>query len=344
MFRLRGACGIFGACGFAAPRHAGPSEEILAQLDLLVSFVGEQAGQLPGGMFVDLEVEGAPGSEHPPPGPRNGAVEAEPVVVGDEQRLRGLVVADIGVHRRAVALGYVGRVRDKEVEPLSEGLLETRGVGRCTERIGAADRDPCAEAAAVRGGDGECRRREVGGKDFGPGTCQGQRGGDAAAPGSDVEHPPGLRLLAEDPVDQLLGLGTRNQHPFAHGEAVSVEVGRSEDVLQGLSRRKALGRRLQPPRGFGCYLPDGVGEELREAHGGTFSHEPPREVPGLARVVERGEACGGAVDGFAEGHASWKFARAMATAASTTTAPRRATHVSCRPRIVSGSTRCVSRL
>ena len=74
---------------------------------------------------------------------QDGAVETDGVVVGDEQRQAGFVVADVGVHRRAVALGNVGRIRYDRVEPLRKSLLQP------VQGIGFAERDRCAELLEI---------------------------------------------------------------------------------------------------------------------------------------------------------------------------------------------------
>ena len=94
--------------------------------DVGISFALQHADDFVRGVFVNLEPEPSAGYEHPPPCLRDGPVEADAVIVRDEQRHGGFVVADVGVHLRAVAFGHIGRVRHDRVETLREleGLID----------------------------------------------------------------------------------------------------------------------------------------------------------------------------------------------------------------------------
>ena len=300
-----------------------------------ISFALQHADDLVCGVFVNLEPEPPVGHEHPPPCLRDGPVEADAVVVRDEQRHGGFVVADVGVHLRAVAFGHIGRVRHDRVETLRECLRQS------AERVGLAERDPGVERPEILRGDGQRVIRNIGRENLRVGKPQRQRRRDAAASGPHVENPPGPALAAQHPVHQLLGFGTRNQHSRAHGEAVPVKFGVSDDVLQRFSGRKTLRDLLRPLRGD---LRPGIGQQRRQRDSRELCDGVAGYCAGFALSVEGHEACGQSVDGIAAGHRRMKLARAMATAASTTTAPRRATQVSWRPRISSGSTRPVASL
>ena len=87
------------------------------------------------------------------------------------------MVADVGVHRRAVALGNVGRIRDDEVESASENRLQPSDPvppSVLRECVGPAEVDPGPELAAILRGHFEGLFREVGGRDFGFGKFQRQ--------------------------------------------------------------------------------------------------------------------------------------------------------------------------
>ena len=245
------------------------------------------------------------------------------------------MVADIGVHRRAVALGNIGRIRHDHVETLRKGL------GQSSERIRLAERHVCAQRPEILRGDGQRIVRNVGGENRCPGQSQGQRCCDTAASRSDIQHSLGCLFVAQNPVDELFGLGTRDQYPFAYGKAAAVEFRISDDVLQGFPGYKL---RFGPGQS-----PDGefrlrIGQQRRRRESRKLGYGGQRDAAGFACVVKPCEPCGQRVDGLPARHQRIKSASAMATAASTTTAPRRATQTSWRPWISSGSTLFVARL
>jgi len=245
------------------------------------------------------------------------------------------VVADVGVHRRAVALGDVGRIRYDRVEPLRKSLLQP------VQGIGFAERDRCAELLEILRRHGQRVVRDVGGEDLRPGHPQSQRSRDAAAARPYVQQPPGFALPVQDRVDQLFGFGPRDQNPFAYGEAAAVKFRVSDDVLQRLARSQTGCGLFQPFDGEFRFR---VGQQGRRRKPRKLRHGGQRDAAGFACVVKSREPCGQRVDAPAARHWRMKLARAMATAASMTTAPRRATQTSWRPWISSGSTLLVARL
>ena len=170
--------------------------------------------------------------------------------------------------------------------------------------------------------------------------AEAQQGGDQQQAGEGAELQGLLGVDADQQDDQRqrqvddaarqAGLLERQIEQAQRITAVGgVDVGVAEDVVQlrDFERRAGIGqqgRRAQP-------------RQLRDGDEG--------DAPCFTRPVEGREACRNTAEYVAaRGHQRMKLASAMATAASTTTAPRRATQTSWRPRIVSGSTLSVARL
>ena len=118
-------------------------------LDAGIPLGTEHPHDLLRGVFVDFEIEPPAGAQQLLPGPGDGAVESDPVVVRDEEGQRRLVVADIGMHGGPVAFGNVGRVGDQQVERSVEPLREV------VQRIGPAERHPGTECPGILPGYGE---------------------------------------------------------------------------------------------------------------------------------------------------------------------------------------------
>lgn len=177
-----------------------------------------------------------------------------------------------------------------------------------------------------------------------PARRQRQREGgrDAAASGAHVEQSGGFGFGLRDPYRQLLGFGPGNQHPFVHGERAAAELRAPHDILH----RTACGQLAEDVvqlRDFERRA--GIGQQGRRAQPRQLRDGDEGDAPCFTRPVEGREACRNTAEYVAaRGHQRMKLASAMATAASTTTAPRRATQTSWRPRIVSGSTLFVARL
>ena len=161
----------------------------------------------------------------------------------------------------------------------------------------------------------------IGGEALRPGHPQSQRSRDAAAARPYVQQPPGFALPVQDRVDQLFGFGPRDQNPFAHGEAAAVKFRVSDDVLQRLARSQTGCGLFQPFDGEFRFR---VGQQGRRRKPRKLRHGGQRDAAGFACVVKSREPCGQRVDAPAARHWRMKLARAMAPAASTTSAPRRA--------------------
>ena len=174
------------------------------------------------------------------------------------------------------------------------------------------------------------------------GQRQREGGRDAAASGAHVEQRGGFGFGLRDPCRQLFGFGPGNQHPFAHGERAAAELRAPHDILH----RTACGQLAEDVVQFRDFeRRAGIGQQGRRAQPRQLRDGDEGDAPCFTRPVEGREACRNTAEYVAaRGHQRMKLASAMATAASTTTAPRRATQTSWRPRIVSGSTLFVARL
>ena len=247
-----------------------------------------------------------------------------------------LVFPHIDVHRGQVALRHVGRVGDDDVE------RSRKDFGQIAQGVGLVQDDPGAERPAVAGGGFQRRVGDVRRIYLRAGQRQREGGRDAAASGAYIEKGGGRRFGLRDPCRQLFGFGPGNQHPFVHGERAAAELRASHDVLY----RTACGQLAEDVvqlRDFERRA--GIGQQGRRAQPRQLRDGDEGDAPCFTRPVEGRETCRNAAEYVAaRGHQRMKLASAIATAASTTTAPRRATQMSWRPRIISGSTLFVARL
>lgn len=120
-----------------------------------------------------------------------------------------------------------------------------------------------------------------------------------AAARSYVQQPPCPAFPAQDRVDQLFGLGPRDQDPFAHGEAASVKFRVSDDILQGPSGDEL---RLRFRQAFHGEFRLRVGQQGRRRQPRKFRYGGQRDAAGFACVVKPREPCGQRVDGPAARH------------------------------------------
>ena len=160
-----------------------------------------------------------------------GAVEAQRVVVGDEEGQRGLVVKDVGLHLLSLGVSHIRRVADDEVGAVGVPLDDV-GV----EEVVLDEVHSHLVVGCVAAREGEGGRRYVNPCDLACRQLFGNCYGDAAAARAEVDDGERRRRAAcvlEGLHHHLLRLGTGNEHVGAHLDAAVAENGIAYDVLDG---------------------------------------------------------------------------------------------------------------
>ena len=132
----------------------------------------------------------------------NGLVVHQRVTVGDEQGLARLIVLDIAVHGVALAPAHIGRIAHDDI---------ITGWRLWRQHVALEESHPDLERGGIGAGHLQGIARDVQRVDLCKLQRPGQRDGDAAAPRAHVEHAEvRLRVLVDNQVHELLGLGARN--------------------------------------------------------------------------------------------------------------------------------------
>ena len=169
--------------------------------------VGEEVEDILALTMADLEREQAVGFERGVGLGDEAAVDVQAVRTGEE-RGGGLEVADLGMEGRAVGGWDVGRVGDDDIKG--------RFAGDRAEQIGDEEADAVVERVEHRVGVGNFNRfgGEVERGDLSVREVVGERDGDGARPGADVEYMEGCDGIefGENCLDEVLGLGAGDEH------------------------------------------------------------------------------------------------------------------------------------
>ena len=164
--------------------------------------------------------DGAAGTEGVAADAGKRLVEAEGIVVGDEEGGGGFVAQHVFLHLRFLALANVGRVAHNEVETL--------GVREFCEHIVALETHLHPVGCGIlrrhfEGFGGEIPRR-----DLRLGIAVGDGDGDAARTRAGIEN---VARGGACPVDEFLGFGTGDEGGGRHVEGESAEIGSTQNVL-----------------------------------------------------------------------------------------------------------------
>ncbi len=162
------------------------------------------------------------------------AVDFQTVGTGEECGCR-LVVADLRMKR--VAIG------DWDVRRVGDYRIEGRAGWQCVEQIGFEETDAAGEAVARGVGDGylECGGGDVDGGDLCMGKMVGERDGDGARTGADVENFERCFVIqfAEDGFDQVFRFGAGDEDGRCDAEREAVELLLAGNVLDGFAGEAA---------------------------------------------------------------------------------------------------------
>lgn len=162
------------------------------------------------------------------------AVDFQTVGTGEECGCR-LVVADLRMKR--VAIG------DWDVRRVGDYRIEGRAGWQCVEQIGFEETDAAGEAVARGVGDGYLERGggDVDGGDLCMGKMVGERYGDGARTGADVENFERCFVIqfAEDGFDQVFRVGAGDEDGRCDAEREAVELLLAGNVLDGFAGEAA---------------------------------------------------------------------------------------------------------
>ncbi len=162
------------------------------------------------------------GSSRSRAGPSSALVDLAAVGSRDRCQL-WLELAHLGVEPRQVARGDVGRVGQDRVEAAPCDAIQ---------QVALHELHLQPQPLRIGPGDGKRARRDVGGRDPRPGQLGGNRQGDGAGAGADVQHPRLLDTLEQRqrPLDDQLGLGPGHQHPLVDRQLDRPETAAAGDV------------------------------------------------------------------------------------------------------------------
>ena len=199
----------------------------------------------------------------------------------------------VRTHLGFLAEGHIRRIADHQIES-SPGLPR--------QDVATFETDAAAAKASVSSGDGQHRLGNVDPRHVGIGQFRRKRHGDATASRPDVENPHSAAsfVSVDDATHHLLGLRTRNQHPFADGELPAEKIGEPGNIL-GRATVAYLGQDV------GQVFPVGTGSVRLDDHIGKPHTQPSFanercERPRLPPVVNAGGGIVYALPQFASGH------------------------------------------
>ena len=200
-----------------------------------------------------------------------------------DERDVGLPVDDVPRQRRDLDGPDVRRVRHDQVPAFA---------GEPCEEIVAPELDVDTRALHVLAGEGERVLRHVDAGHAGPRVLVGDRERDRARPGADVEHARrvGAVQQRQAPLDDRLGLGTRDERPPVDGQREPAEAPLAEDVLERLARCPPCDER---PRALRARLGSGDGRGACRARSGRLRERAPagaRHRAAAARTPSRRDA------------------------------------------------------
>ena len=228
----------------------------------------EEGGDFEAETLVDFQIEMSVGTQEGVGPTGDSAVELERIVVGNEEGFGRLEIEDVGTHGGTLAIAYVGRIGDDDVELRKAGRRCGQHIGREEDGLGAGHLE------ALPAGIAQGCSRKVTAIDhrFRKLRCQGP--GDAPRPGTQVEdaegavifgvempgqagHDGGRRAghdgrrraidgrfrwsfivieVIDNPGDEFLGLGAGNQTPLTYLEPMATKLSEAQHILQRPSR------------------------------------------------------------------------------------------------------------
>src|ERR1035441_2883252 len=227
-------CGDEARSGVLGADDAGDGLQVGDEFDLAEGGGCQQRGDGFGLAEADFESKEAALDERGEGRGDEAAVDFEAVVSGEE-REGGFVVADLDGERGAVGQGNVGRVGGDDLEMLA-------GDGR--EQIAFKEPNVAGNAVSSRVLARDCQGGggQIDSGDLRMRQMMSEGYGDAAGAGAHIDDARSWKAGGqfEGLLDQVLGLGARDQHIRRNAKGQAVELGFADDVLNGLSPVAAL--------------------------------------------------------------------------------------------------------
>jgi len=185
-------------------------------------------------------------------------VESVALGAGEESRV-GLEVENLSRQRGGLVSADIRRIADDEIET---------GQGQTSSQVASREQQSVLQPVATKilQSDSQGSGRDVGGDNPGCREFQAQGAGEAAGTGSDIEHRGrwGQRQL-EHPFDEVLGLGSRDEHPAVDLERPAVELLAPDDIGNRLTAEPAVEDLFETAGGslFQCVVLPGENLRLR---------------------------------------------------------------------------------
>jgi hypothetical protein len=207
-------------------REARPSGEVLVVSDLRPEAGGsEDRGNTLALDVGVLDAEHSPGLEQRRRPHGEDADRVEAVVAGEERQVR-VMVACLRRHGLPGLERDVRRVAHHDVDRAEE-VVERR------RQVALAEVDAGAGEVSLR--PGVRRRVELAGMDLRPGHLVGERLGDDATSGAEVDDDRAVSRVLDGPAGQQLGFGPGREDAGADLDRDVAEPGGAEEVLERLA-------------------------------------------------------------------------------------------------------------